>query len=96
MATQVKTYVTSTSFRQFYFSNKKKSYLVPSFFILLLLLFFWHRCCRDRHGHHGQVFAIVVVFTVFHRFAVVFVVVVGSMLSWSLCSFAVCRHICPV
>ena len=89
----LKTYFTSTSFRQFYFSNKKKSYLVP---ILLFIIFFWHRCRRDRHGHHVQVFAMVVVFTVFHRFVVVFVVVVGSMSSWSLCSLALCRCICPV
>ena len=75
------------------FLTKKKSYLVP---IFLFIIFFWHRCRRDRHGHHVQVFAMVVVFTVFHRFVVVFVVVVGSMSSWSLCSLALCRCICPV
>ena len=37
MATQVKTYVTSTSFRQFYFSNQKK--LSGSYFFILLLFF---------------------------------------------------------
>ena len=88
----LKTYFTSTSFRQFYFSKKKK--LSGSYFFIYY--FFWHRCRRDRHGHHVQVFAMVVVFTVFHRFVVVFVVVVGSMSSWSLCSLALCRCICPV
>lgn len=75
------------------FVTTKKSYLVP---IFLFYFFFWHRCRWDRHGHHDQVFAIVVVFTVFHRVVVVFVVVVGSMSSWSLCSLALCRCICPI